>query len=104
MRVMLVLLACVFVASAAVAFTPVVDSFGAGTSHLCSKATGYFHAEKSAGRWSLCTPQGHAFFIIGVDAIFPSQSAGDDGESHYQKVIGKYGDADAYWAESTARY
>lgn len=103
MRAMLILLACVLFASAAVAFTPVVDSFGGGTSHLCSKATRYFHAEKSAGRWSLCTPQGHAFFIIGVDAIFPSQSAGDDGESHYQKVIGKYGDADAYWAESTAR-
>ena len=26
-----------------------------------------------------------------------------DGKSHYQKVVAKYGDADAYWAEATAR-
>ena len=100
---MLVLLGVAFFASAAVAFTPVADSFGAGTSLQCSRATGYFHAEENAGRWSLCTPQGHPFFVIGVDAVFPSQSAGSDGESHYQKVVAKYGDADAYWAESTVR-
>jgi hypothetical protein len=88
---------------AAVALRPAVDSFGAGTNHMCSKATGYFYAEKNLSRWSLCTPQGHPFFAIGVDAIFPSQAAGKDGKSYHQKVVGKYGDADAQWAEATAR-
>ena len=103
MRVTSVLLLCVFFAAAIVASRPQTDSFGAGATHVCSKTTGYFHAEKSDGHWFLCTPQGHTFFIIGVDAVFPSESAGSDGQSHYQKVVAKYGDADAYWAEATAR-
>jgi hypothetical protein len=102
-RVTSVLLLCGFCAGAVIASRPQTDSFGAGITHVCSKTTGYFHAEKSDGRWFLCTPQGHTFFIIGVDAVFPSQSAGSDGLSHYQKVVAKYGDADAYWAEATAR-
>ena len=103
MKVTSVLLACVCFAGAAAAFRSGVDSFGAGTDHVCIKATGYFHAEKNGGRWSLCTPQGHPFFVIGVDAVFPSRSAGSHGESHYQKVVARYGDAEASWAEATAR-
>jgi hypothetical protein len=102
-RAMSVLFACVLLAGAVAASRPQTDLLGATSGRMCSKATGYFHAEKTDGRWSLCTPQGHSFFVIGIDAVFPSQSAGNDGQSHYQKVVAKYGDADAYWAEATAR-
>jgi hypothetical protein len=98
-----VLLVSVLFAGGAVCARPQTDSFRAGTTRVCNKTTGYFHVEKTGGRWSLCTPEGHTFFIVGVDAVFPSQSAGSDGKSFYQKAVAKYGDADAYWAEAAAR-
>jgi hypothetical protein len=79
------------------------DSSRDATVRVCRNATGYFHSEKIGARWCLCTPQGRMFFMIGIDAVFPSQSAGSDGKSHYQQVVAKYGDADAVWAEATAR-
>jgi len=102
-RVGWVLLVSMLFAAGAACSRPQTDSFRDATIRVCSNTTGYFHPEKSGGRWWLCTPQGHTFFIIGVDAVSPSQSAGSDGMSHYQKVVAKYGDADAYWAEATAR-
>jgi hypothetical protein len=97
------LLASLVFAGTAVGFAVTVDSYGAGTSRECSKATGYFHTEKDGGRWSLCTPEGHPFFVIGVDAVFPSRSAGNDGQSYYQQVVAKYGNAEGSWAEATTR-
>jgi hypothetical protein len=67
----------------------------------CSQATGYFHAEKLNGNWYLCTPEGHTFFIIGVDAVAPSPDP--SAEDPYRNVVAKYGDADANWGEITAR-
>ncbi len=100
-------LACLLlsVLSAAIATASDVhkDSFGAVTTRLCSTNSDYFHVEKSGPDLVLCTPQGHAFFIIGVDAVFPSEATGNDGQSQYEKVVAKYGDARAYWAEATAR-
>ena len=31
--------------------------------------TGWFHTQKAAGRWQLVTPDGHAFFSLGVNAV-----------------------------------
>ena len=103
MRVGWALLVSMLFAGGAGCSRPQTHSSRGATTRVCSNTTGYFQAEKSDGQWWLCTPQGHTFFIIGVDAVFPSQSAGSDGKSHYQKVVAKYGDAEAYWAEATAR-
>ncbi len=35
------------------------------------KATGFFHAEKSANRWWLVDPEGHPFIHVGVVAVAP---------------------------------
>src|SRR3546814_18607291 len=43
------------------------------SSDVCSSdllsATGWFHTQKAAGRWQLVTPDGHAFFSLGVNAV-----------------------------------
>ena len=36
------------------------------------RASGFFRAERVAGRWWLVTPDGYAFFSVGVDAVTPS--------------------------------
>lgn len=36
------------------------------------RASGFFHTERVAGRWWLVTPDGHAFFSVGVDAVTPN--------------------------------
>ena len=35
-------------------------------------ATGFFRVQRDRTRWWLVTPEGHAFFSIGVDAVVPS--------------------------------
>jgi hypothetical protein len=102
-RVGLVVFVLMLFAGGAGSLQSQTDSSGDAAAHVCRNATGYFHSEKIGARWCLCTPQGHMFFMIGIDAVFPSQSAGSDGKSHYQQVVAKYGDADAVWAEATAR-
>ncbi len=41
--------------------------------------TGWFHAQKANGRWWLVTPDGHAFFSLGVNAV-----NADDGRSYVE--------------------
>jgi hypothetical protein len=48
-----------------------VDSYG-GALNLPSQApTGHFHSAKINGKWWLVTPQGHLFFMNGVDGVDP---------------------------------
>ncbi len=57
--------------------TPKLDSYGglpdSGTK-LGLKATGYFHVEKTGGKWALVDPDGNLFFHLGVCCVGP----GDD--------------------------
>jgi hypothetical protein len=48
---------------------PGLDRFGGRTDVAGLKATGFFHAQKQGGRWWLVTPEGHAFFSLGVNAV-----------------------------------
>ena len=41
--------------------------------------TGWFHTQQSDGRWHLVTPEGRAFFSLGVNAV-----SADDGRSYVQ--------------------
>jgi len=77
------------------------DSFGGAKSRVCNISTNYFHVEKSSNDWLLCTPPGHAYFAIGIDAVSPPENNGTDGGD--QTLVAKYGDSEAYWAEATAR-
>jgi hypothetical protein len=46
-----------------------LDSYGGRLDvHGLSK-TGWFHTQKADGRWQLVTPDGHAFFSLGVNAV-----------------------------------
>ncbi|NII72063.1 hypothetical protein FHW84_000619 [Dyella sp. SG562] len=49
------------------------DPYGGRTDLPAFKATGWFHTERRDGRWSLVTPDGHAFFSLGVNAVTTEQ-------------------------------
>jgi hypothetical protein len=46
-----------------------LDRYGGRTDLPAMHATGWFHAQKQGGRWWLVTPEGHAFFSLGVNAV-----------------------------------
>ncbi|HEY3268040.1 MAG TPA: beta-galactosidase [Armatimonadota bacterium] len=48
-----------------------LDAYGGALGGLPSRATGFFRAEKLAGRWTLVTPNGYPFISIGVDVVQP---------------------------------
>ncbi|WP_233840935.1 beta-galactosidase [Dyella sp. 2HG41-7] len=45
-----------------------LDTYG-GRESLALTRTGWFHTQKANGRWQLVTPDGHAFFSLGVDTV-----------------------------------
>ncbi len=45
------------------------DRYGGRLDGQKLTATGWFRTQKSAGRWHLVTPEGHAFFSLGVNAV-----------------------------------
>ncbi|MBV8157936.1 MAG: beta-galactosidase [Dyella sp.] len=45
------------------------DRFGGRTDMPAFKASGWFRAEQRDGRWHLVTPEGHAFFSLGVNVV-----------------------------------
>ena len=58
---------------AAAAAAPVArkgfDRYGGRTDMAAFKATGWFRTEHRDGRWQLVTPEGHAFFSLGVNVV-----------------------------------
>jgi hypothetical protein len=46
-----------------------LDPYGGLLRGPTFQATGFFHSEKRDGRWYIVTPQGHAFFSLGVNAV-----------------------------------
>ncbi|WP_448100300.1 beta-agarase [Luteibacter jiangsuensis] len=46
-----------------------LDRFGGRTDLPAMQATGWFHTQKQGGRWWLVSPEGHAFFSLGVNAV-----------------------------------
>ena len=66
MKRLLALLFAVFLASAVQAQTDKqYDRYG-GVLSLKGTTTGWFHVEEIGGRWYFVTPEGHAFFSLGV--------------------------------------
>lgn len=56
-----------------------LDRYGGLVKAGASKATGFFHTDKQAGRWVLVTPDGHPFFSVGVNTVAP-----DGGRTYVQ--------------------
>ena len=80
-----------------VAAAPQLDKFGGWVAGpQCSAGTGFFRAEKSAGRWWLVTPEGHAFLHVGVATVGP-----DSGPTFKAAFAKLYQDR-ADWARQTA--
>lgn len=48
---------------------PGLDRYGGRTDVPALRATGWFHTQKQGDRWWLVTPEGHAFFSLGVNAV-----------------------------------
>src|ERR1700754_809245 len=46
-----------------------LDQYGGLTDLPALQKTGWFHAQKQGDRWWLVTPEGHAFFSLGVNAV-----------------------------------
>ena len=46
-----------------------LDPYGGRTDLPTMQATGWFHTQKQGDRWWLVTPEGHAFFSLGVNAV-----------------------------------
>lgn len=78
------------------------DSFGGDVSRPCLATTGFFHVENASKQWRLCTPEGHEFFLLGVDAVMPPEPGAGKPAGPPGGIERKYGDASALWAEATA--
>ncbi|RDS83339.1 beta-agarase [Dyella psychrodurans] len=50
-----------------------LDVYG-GRQDIALTRTGWFHTQKAKGRWWLVTPDGHAFFSLGVNAVAADNS------------------------------
>ncbi|MEO5830388.1 MAG: beta-agarase [Rhodanobacter sp.] len=46
-----------------------LDAYGGRLDGHLLRKTGWFHTQKQNGRWQLVTPEGHAFFSLGVNAV-----------------------------------
>ena len=50
-----------------------MDTYG-GWQNMALTQTGWFHTQRANGRWWLVTPEGHAFFSLGVNAVISSDT------------------------------
>jgi hypothetical protein len=79
------------------AVTPQLDQYGGWVGGpKCSAATGFFRAEKIAGRWWLVTPDNHVFIHVGVASVAP-----DSGPTFKASFAKLFKDRDD-WAKQTA--
>jgi hypothetical protein len=79
---------------------PVLDKFGGVVAAPCrGRATGYFHLEKAGRRWLLCTPLGHAFWMLGVYQVDWTTGGGE----YARAAERKYGSSEAWAGQATAR-
>lgn len=80
------LFVCWFVISASCGFGQSFDTYGGSLNLPCSSTTGYFHTEKINKRWWVCTPLGHAMWVLSVYVM----DSTDGGTSYSTRVATKY--------------
>jgi hypothetical protein len=76
-----------------------LDVYGGRTDVGGLEKTGWFHTQKLDGRWQLVTPDGHAFFSLGVNAV-----VADGGRSYVEGREFMFNDLPAHNGEWAAFY
>jgi hypothetical protein len=66
-------------------------------------ATGFFRVAKVGDRWTLVTPTGNAFFLLGVYNVSGDTHVDELGGTYDARVIAKYGDRDINWGPQQVR-
>ena len=85
--------------------TAVMDNYGGRLDVQNLQATGWFHAQKANGRWQLVTPQGHAFFSLGVNAVVADgdRSYVDGREFMFKDLPPDSGEWSAFYGKGDSR-
>jgi hypothetical protein len=84
--------------------SPRRDRFGGLLEAGGFRATGFFRTETRDGRWWLVTPEGNAFFSIGMDVIALAGETYVDGrEFMFRDLPVPDGELAAHWSESDDR-
>ena len=67
--------------------------------------TGWFHAQKAGGRWRLVTPDGHAFFSLGVNAVVADggRSYVEGREFMFRELPPEHGEWAAFYGSGDSR-
>jgi hypothetical protein len=83
---------------------PVRDRFGGLLDTGRFRATGFFRTERRNGRWWLVTPEGNAFFSVGMDVIALAGETYVDGrEFMFRDLPARDGELAAHWSERDDR-
>lgn len=80
-----------------------LDQYGGRTDLGCSAATGYFHVEKVNNNWWFCTPEGHAYFMVGMYNMLVDTHVTDLGTIYASIAKAKYGNYDTIWGPAQVR-
>jgi len=83
---------------------PEMDPYGGLLSaHSPNGATGHFRLEKFGNRWSLVTPDGNAFFMLGVYNVSGDDHVDEMGGTYNQRFLAKYGKPEVGWPQANRR-
>jgi hypothetical protein len=81
------------------------DAYGGRLDVHGLNKTGWFHTQKADGRWQLVTPDGHAFFSLGVNAVVADggRSYVEGREFMFRDLPPDRGDWAAFYGSSDSR-
>src|SRR5882762_3303432 len=83
---------------------PEMDPYGGLLSvHSPNGGTGHFRLEKFGDRWSFVTPDGNAFFMLGVYNVSGDGHVDEMGGTYNQRFLAKYGKAEVGWPQVNRR-
>jgi hypothetical protein len=83
---------------------PDMDPYGGLISaHSPNGATGHFRLEKFGSRWTFVTPDGNAFFMLGVYNVSGDDHVDEMGGTYNQRFLAKYGKAEVGWPQVNRR-
>jgi len=83
---------------------PEMDPYGGLLSaHSPNGATGRFRLEKFGDRWSFVTPDGNAFFMLGVYNVTGEGHVDEMGSTYDRRFLAKYGKPEVGWPQVNRR-
>ena len=79
-----------------------LDRFG-GVGVRVAEPTGHFAVKKIGHRWMFVTPEGNAFWMVGMFDVAPTGSVDSLNDTHMNRVRRKYGDLDRWGQHQVER-